>query len=220
MNARDVARRLPDIATLRDLSRSMAMLDAILLPDAPLLRRHRYDAHWSAAQELAVMDDGGGGTYSIVFSAAGAYIRGFDHESRMSPYAGDGTPWPGVVDTVPEVFRSCVEEPSFQLEGIPHITVCLWRESTDEQWRTGDVDFDNSRSVPDGSGWFFDHLIDGTPRKYQAWAQRYYRATVDLDAVIDVYELRPLTPDLIAWLNPSVTLGQLGDDIASIGYPV
>ncbi|MFI8371076.1 hypothetical protein [Streptomyces sp. NPDC085466] len=43
---------------------------------------------------------------------------------------------------------------------------------------------------------------------------------MDLDAVIDVYELRPLTPDLIAWLNPSVTLGQLGDDIASIGYPV
>lgn len=195
----------------------MAMLDAILQPDAPYLRRHRFDAHWSATQELASMDNGGGDAYSIVFSAAGAYIRGFDHESPMSPYAGDGTAWPGVVDTVPEVFRPCIEE-TFQLEGIPHITVCLWRETTDEQWRTGEVDFDGGRSVPDGSDWLFSHLVDGTPEKYQAWAQRYYGTPVDLDAVIDVYELRPLTQELIAALNPAVTLEQLGDTIASIGY--
>ncbi|MBT2545812.1 hypothetical protein J7E99_35365 [Streptomyces sp. ISL-44] len=218
MNVRDVARRLPDIATLRNLCRSMATLDAILQPGAPYLRHHRFDAHWSATQELASVDNGGGDAYSVVFSAAGAYIRGFDHESPMSPYAGDGTPWPGVVDTVPEVFRSCVEEPAFQLEGIAHITVCLWRENTDGQWRTGEVDFEGGRLVPDGSDWLFRRLVDGTPEKYQAWAQRYYRTPVDLDAVIDVYELRPLTPELVLALNPAVTLEQLGDTIASIGY--
>ncbi|MFF8618927.1 hypothetical protein [Streptomyces sp. NPDC015350] len=41
-----------------------------------------------------------------------------------------------------------------------------------------------------------------------------------LDAFIDVYELRPLTPDLIVWLNPAVTLKQLADVIASIGSPI
>ncbi|MFJ3519283.1 MULTISPECIES: hypothetical protein [unclassified Streptomyces] len=219
MNARDLARRLPDIASLRDLCRSMAMLDAILQPGVPELRHHRFDAHWSATQELASMENGGGDAYSVVFSAAGAYIRGFDHASPMSPYAGDGTPWPGVVDTVPEVFRSCVEDPAFRREGIPHITVCLWRETADEQWRTGEVDFDGGRAVPDGSDWLFRRMVEGTPENYQAWAQRYYGRAVDLDAVIDVHQLRPLTPDAVAALNPAVTLAQLGDTIASIGYP-
>ncbi|MFH8577017.1 hypothetical protein [Streptomyces zaomyceticus] len=197
----------------------MAMLDAMLQPDAPYLRHHRFDARWSATQELASMDNGGGDSYSVVFSAAGAYIRGFDHASPMSPYAGDGTPWPGVVDTVPEVFRSCVEDPAFRQEGVPLITVCLWRETADGEWRTGEVDFDGGRSVPDGSDWLFRRLVEGTPQKYRAWAQRYYGTPVDLDAVIDVYELRPLTPDVVAALNPVVTLAQLGDTIASIGYP-
>ncbi|MFG2867260.1 hypothetical protein [Streptomyces sp. NPDC048338] len=219
MNARDVARRLPDIATLRNRCRSMAMLDAILQPGAPYLRHHRFDAHWTGTQELASMDNGGGDAYSVVFSAAGAYIRGFDHTSPMSPYAGDGTPWPGVVDTVPEVFRSCVEDPAFRQEGIPHITVSLWRETTDEQWHTGEVDFDGGRSVPDGSDWLFRRLVEGTPEKYRAWAQRYYGTPVDLDAVIDVYGLRPLTPDMVAALNPAVTPAQLGDAMTSIGYP-
>ncbi|CAM5359463.1 hypothetical protein [Streptomyces avidinii] len=99
----------------------------------------------------------------------------------MSPYAGDGAPWPGVVDTVPEVFRSCVEDPAFRLEKVPHITVCLWRETADEQWRTGEVDLDGGRSVPDGSDWLFRRLVEGTLENYPAWARSYYGRPVDLE---------------------------------------
>lgn len=75
------------------------------------------------------------------------------------------------------------------------------------------------RAVPDGSDWLLRRLVEGTPENYQAWAQRYYGRPVHLDAVIDVYRLRPLTPDAVAALNPAVTLAQLGDTIAAIGYP-
>ncbi|MEV6150571.1 hypothetical protein AB0L53_09540 [Nonomuraea sp. NPDC052129] len=52
-------------------------------------------------------------------SAAGAYIRGFDHEVVMSLYGSDG-PRPRVLDSVPEVFRHCVEESAFCHEdGMP-----------------------------------------------------------------------------------------------------
>ncbi|GGV05405.1 hypothetical protein GCM10010502_70370 [Kitasatospora aureofaciens] len=47
------------------------------------------------------MRNGSGDEYSIVFAPAGVYLRGFDHESPMSPYAEDGV-WPGVVDSVHE----------------------------------------------------------------------------------------------------------------------
>ncbi|MGW2182212.1 hypothetical protein ACWCXX_29750 [Streptomyces sp. NPDC001732] len=219
MTARDVARRLPDIPVLRNLCRSMAVLDAILQPDSPELRRHGFDADWSGGRELAWMDNGGGDEYSIVLSGAGAYIRGFDHASPMSPHAGDGTPWPGVLDSVPEAFRSCVEEPSFGIGGIPAVTFCMWREAGDGQWRTGDVDFDGGGELPDGADWLLDFLTDGSPEKYQDWATYYYDVPVDPAAVRHVYELRPLTPEVVSALNPGTTLDRLADGIAAIGYP-
>ncbi|MFF0533111.1 hypothetical protein ACFYT3_32680 [Nocardia amikacinitolerans] len=42
---------------------------------------------------------------------------------------------------------------------------------------------------------------------------------MDLKAVIDVYALRPLDQELVSLLNVEVTLADLADDIAEIGYP-
>lgn len=69
----DVARRLPSIADLRDLCRSLAMLDAILCPDWEG-RYYSFKAGWAAGEEMASMRNGSGDEYSIVFSAAGAYV--------------------------------------------------------------------------------------------------------------------------------------------------
>lgn len=79
---------------------------------------------------------GSGDEYAIVFSPAGAYIRGFDHESPLTPYHHEDVPapWPGVVDSVPEPFRRYVDEPAFTDEdGTPVVTVCLWRGTADER---------------------------------------------------------------------------------------
>lgn len=48
------------------------------------------------------------------------HIRGFDHESLVSPFARDDLRrWPGVVGDVPEGFRPRVEEVAFTLEDVP-----------------------------------------------------------------------------------------------------
>lgn len=89
------------------------------------------------------MRDGSGDEYFIVFSAAGAgaCVRGLGHESVMSPCGNDGKPWPGVIDDVLEVFKSFVEEPAFTDEdGVPAVTVCLWREETAEDYYEVSVD--------------------------------------------------------------------------------
>jgi hypothetical protein len=118
----------------------MAVLEAVLSPEWES-RRHSFDDHWSETESMASMRSGGGDEYSIVFSPVGVYVRGFDHESPMSPYAADG-PWPGVLDEVPEVFRSCVEEPAFcDEDGMPVVTVCMWREAGDDGWKAGAIDF-------------------------------------------------------------------------------
>lgn len=83
--------RLPALADLRNLCRSLAMLDAILSPE----RESRYpsfDANGAVGEEMASTRDGSGDEYSIVFSAAGGYVRGFGHETAMNPYGNGPRP--------------------------------------------------------------------------------------------------------------------------------
>ncbi|MFD4671580.1 hypothetical protein ACFWNN_17725 [Lentzea sp. NPDC058450] len=186
MTAYDVARSLPDIPQLRALCRALAALDAVLDPDSDY-PYHQYNDAWAPGEEMASMRDGAGNEYDIVFTAAGAFVRGFDHESPMSPYANDDEePWPGVLDSVPEVFRKCVEEPAFSDEfDMPFLTVCLWREHGDTSWRHGEIDFPEDGD--DGAGWLFALLADGTPEAYRKWAQDYYEEPVDLAVVQRVF---------------------------------
>ncbi|MGW1103415.1 WD40 repeat domain-containing protein [Streptomyces sp. NPDC002540] len=219
MSAHDVARRLPDVPTLRNLCRSIAMLDAILDPDPVGEPRHRFDAHWQGTQGLASMDNGAGDAYCIVFSEAGAYLQGFDHESPMSPYGRvDGSPWPGVLDSVPGAFQPYVRQLAFDGDGWARVTACLWRETGDEPWQAGSVEFPGLHDA-DGADWLFRLLVDGTPREYQNWAESYYGRPVDLSAVHHCYALRPLTPEVVSALNPAVTLERLREQVETAGYP-
>lgn len=215
----DVARQLPAVADLRDLCRSLAMLDAILSPDWEG-RYYSFNAGWADGEEMASMRNGSGDEYSIVFSAAGAYVRGFDHESPMSPFGNDGEPWPGVVDEVPEPFRAFVEEPAFtDHERVPVVTACLWRGPTDEQWHHGTIEYPEDAVDPDGATSLFGLLVDRSPEAFQRFAEDYYEVSVDLEAVSQVHALRPLDQELVSLLNPEVSLTDLAQDISEIGYP-
>ncbi|MER7947517.1 hypothetical protein ABTY59_09035 [Streptomyces sp. NPDC096079] len=223
MTVYDVARALPGIEELRDHSRGLAMLDAVLSPEWES-RYYSFDAHWSRTEQLASMRDGSGGEYTIVLSPAGAFARVFDHESPLSPFGplADGQTWPGVLDGVPEAFREYLTEPAFTDEDGVHVTTaCLWRETKDEAWHTGPVDFPDldGHEDPDGSGRFLRLLVDRSAEAYTAFAEDYYGRPVDRDAVRHVLALRPLTPQVVAALNPDVTLADLAEDLAETGYP-
>lgn len=220
----EVISRLPEITVVRDRSRAMAMLDAIMSPEWDA-RYYSFDSAWSPAEEMASMRDGSGNEYSIVFSAAGAYARGFDHESPMSPYrVSPSVSWPGLLDTVPEVFRSCVEEPAFSdPDGAVRATVVFWRETSDFEWRSGNVEVSDRDQMDadadaDGAERLFDVLADGRPEAYQLHAEEYCEVKMHLDAVRHVYALRPLTQSVVSALNPDVMLGDLAEDIVQVGY--
>lgn len=154
----------------------------------------------------------------------GAYARAFDHESPMSPFGdlADGQTWPGVLDGVPEAFREYLTEPAFTDEDGVHVTTaCLWRETADTAWHTGPVEFTDleDREDPDGSVRLFHLLADRSAEAYAEFAGDYYERPVDIEAVRHVLALRPLTAELVAALNPEVTLADLAEDVEEIGYP-
>ncbi len=197
------------------------MLDAILSPDWGS-RYYSFNCRWSSYEEMASMRDGCGNDYSIVFSAAGAYARGSDHESPMSPYrVRPATPWPGLFESVPEVFRPYLEEPAFsEPDGTPRATICFWREFADAEWQSGPVEVPAQyMEDADGAELLFDVLADGRPEAYQRFAEEYYEVEVDIDAVRHIYALQPLTQNIVSSLNPDVALADLEEDRAQIGYP-
>jgi hypothetical protein len=223
MPVHDVAWRLPEITVVRAVSQSIAVLDATLCRDWQY-RYFSFDSRWAPGEELASMRNGSGDEYSIVFTAAGVFVRGFNHESPMSPYGLEPErPWPGFVDSVPPEFAAQVTEPAFAHHFphgvVPAVTACLWRQPGDERWHAGTIAFPEGYADPDGANWMFEVLADGTPESYCRHAGDYFGQPINAEAVRQVYAHTPLTDELVAVLNPDVSVADLAEELATIAYP-
>ena len=206
---------LPTIETLKKLTQSLAMLDAILMREWDY-RYYSFNSKWAENEQMASMRNGEGDGWYCGFGPPGVFLKGFDHESPMSPWGKEiSKVWPGVLDSVPALFKSFVTEPAFSMEDT---TFCIWRAMQDSQWSTGDISFP-AADDPDGSGWMLS-ILDNAPGTYKAWAEGYYECPVSLPAVQQIYEHVPLTPQLVQELNATVEFGILLADAAEIGYPV
>jgi len=212
----EVIQRLPDVAMVRRVSRALAVLDLVLCEE-PGNRHYAFDARWSETEEAALMDNGSGDAYSLVFSPAGVYARGFNHESSMSPYRNEfGHTWPGMFDGLPDEFQEAMDEPAFADEdGRRLVTTCFWRRTDDAQWSCGPV----KNATDDGADELFELLTDPRPEAYLTFAEDYYEQALELEAVRHVYALMPLTEYVVTSLNRDRRLTDLAEEIAEIGYP-
>ncbi|MFF7730914.1 hypothetical protein [Streptomyces sp. NPDC008001] len=110
---------LPDPAELRAHLRALAVLDQAICRD-PRFSRYSFSTSWGPGTEAALMDNGSGDDFSVLFTRAGVLVRGFDHESEMSPYATDDEQvWPGVIDEVPAALRPLLDDPDGGLSVSP-----------------------------------------------------------------------------------------------------
>ena len=206
---------LPDINNLKLLSQALAMLDAILEPDWDM-RYYSFNAHWETDEAMASMRDGSGDDYFILFNPTGAILKGFAHESMMSPY--QSTPprvWPGVLDNVPEIFSAFLLEPAFT---VSDTTFCIWRTQHDASWQQGNIQFPDAVDPNGSADLHLLAILDGNPQTYQQWAEGYYERLVNLSAVTQIYEHRPLSQEIVKLLNAGTSLSDVADDAKEIGY--
>jgi hypothetical protein len=191
------------------------MLDAILCPEWEY-RYHSFNANWADREEMASMRDGSGDHYFILFTLAGAIMKGFAHESEAWQQALERgrQPVPGVFDGVPEDFAGFLTEPAFSMD---ESTFCLWRRPTDPTWKTGVIGSFEGED-PDGSA-ELSRLLDGDPKAYLAWAEAYFETSVAYPAVDHIFAHRPLTEEVVRALNQEISLADLAEDISEIAYP-
>lgn len=205
---------LPDVESFRRLSQSLAVLDAILSPEWEY-RYYSFNSKWAANEMMASMRNGTGDDYFVLFNPAGAIIKGFAHESPMSPYANESLKvWPGVLDEVPGEFTSFLSEPAFSIESI---TFCLWRKYEQSTWQVGTINYPEAND-PDGSEELL-WMLDGNPSSYQEFIESYYEVEIELSAIEHIYQHKALTDAVIQALNADASLADLQADIEEIGYP-
>ena len=193
---------------------SLAMLDAILSPEWEY-RYYSFNAKWNTDEAIASMRDGSGDEMWMLFTSAGAIIKGFAHESPVSPYIKNPpSVWPGILDSVPAIFSDFLNEPAFSLSDT---TFCIWRTKNDRTWQHGDIEFPEGSNDPDGSVGLLA-MMDGNPQTYQAWAEYYFERPIDLSSVIHIYKHHPLTDELIKKLNTDTSMQEIISDVDEIGY--
>src|SRR5205823_5683396 len=162
---------------------------------------YSFNSKWSRGEQMGSMRDGSGDDFVALFNEHGCWLKGFAHESPMSPYQDDGSKrlWPGVLDSVPAEFAKCLAEPAF---GVEDTTFCIWRRYGDPAWQRGDIVFPTDHLDPDGSADLLSPL-DGKPETYHAWATDYFLdgdekgRSLTVDHVRHVYAHKPLTAGLV-----------------------
>jgi len=193
---------------------SLAMLDAILSREWQY-RYFSFNRHWSSGEQMGSMRNGQGNHYFALFNVAGCWLKGFDHEAPMSPFASNPPKSvAGVFDGVPAEFQACLTEPAFVID---ETTFCIWRRYDDGVWRRGPVSFAAGEDDPDGSAGLLQYL-DGRPQTYREWATEYYEREIPFGAVQSIYAHDPLDQRMVSELNPEVSLSELSDDVEEIGY--
>ena len=207
---------LPTLERTVGLTRALAVLD-IVMSEEWEDRYFSFDPAWAEGEQMASMRNGQGDTWFCWIGAAGAAIAGFDHEAAMTPYAHDPPRlWPGLVDDVPEAFRVPVlEEPAFSTTDL---TFVIWRQAGDAAWQASSVQPPDGPD-PDGAQWLLDPLVEDRPERYVGFVEEYYEVEVPLDAVAAVYAGEPLTPALVAALNPERDTAAARAEAAEAGHP-
>jgi hypothetical protein len=222
VTAYDIAAKLPALDILRSRCQALAVLERVV---GSLWPYYSYTCDWGD-DEAALMTNGSGDEWAIVFTANGCFIRVFDHESEMTPYRDDDHElWPGLLDGLPDVFRPQLRELAFaDAEGRFIATAVLWRLHGDDRWHAGagiifpPLQGPYDRNGPDGSP-LLEIALDDIVDRYVIFARKYYEIELDRDAVAHVVAHRPLTDAIAQALNPAATVAELNADIEGIGYP-
>jgi hypothetical protein len=191
--------KLPSPSELRKRLQSLAMLDAIIMPDWDM-RFFSYNSRWGAGEAMASMRDGEGSEFFFLFNDAGVaakiYCAGYEIDSSIS----------SALNEIPSCFSSFLEEAAFSINTA---TCYLWRCRSDDKWSAtprGIVEIPLLAFVSDEGEY------------YHAWAENYYEKAFDERCLHAVFEHEPLTSKIALTLNPEAEMETVLADADEIGF--
>lgn len=196
---------------LYDAMLKMAALNIVLCEEEDM-RYHRFTKGWSEGVDMSEVNNGAGDNMFLLFTDEGAVIKGFDHESPLSPHAQDVyAVRKGMYDGLPETFSRLLDDPALEKE---EATFCLWREKGDAEWKKGNVTLAKDES--DGSG-FLLGTIESTAEDFKDWADDYFEIDLPLHVLREFYETGKLTEEMILALNEGCDVEKVKEELKELG---
>jgi len=212
ISTRDLS-MLPDIETLRRRFQQMSALQAIFAIEYGSAD-FEFHAQWGREEQMGSFKNGSGDELYAHFTPAGCFIKGFAHESVMTPYRMDPPAlWPGLLSSVPSAFEPSVKEPAFD---IASTTFVIWRLTADTDWQTDEIKFPENDD-PDGSHELLSKFMMSSS-DFSEWLAENYEVEVDAEIVEHVFKNLPLTDVQLRALNPSVAVTNLRSAVQETGY--
>ena len=206
---------MPEIADLRAHMQQLAAVTAVFAVDLGE-PQFSFNPQWHSHQQVATNINGQGDELYIHFLQCGCLVKGFAHESEMSPYKrADRSIWPGVLNNVPSEFKCSLEETAFSPETT---TFVIWRLTIDNRWSTGDVTFP-SHDYRDGSVDLLQPLTFSAA-DFTTWLSENYETDVDHEIIRSVFDGKPLSDAQMAKLNPTSSIRSIRDAVRVTGYPI
>lgn len=209
---------------LRKRMRILAALD-IIFSEEEWLRVHHYEDKLQPGLAWGNINNGAGDHLHVLFTNSGTLIKGFDHESPLSPHAReDGEIYPGMYDEVPEALMTVLRDQEETLD-LEDVTFCLWQEGNDLSWKIGNwiqlAMTEEDKADARGGAEFLLGYIEKNSEDYVDWAKGYYDLPdLPLEAVVEVYAEKPVTASLIKQLCSERDVAAALDELQQRGYAV
>lgn len=208
-------KNLPILKIIKERLISMAALD-IIFSEEEWLRVYTWHPNWDEKSSLSVVDNGAGDTMHIAFSKDGCIIKGFDHESKLSPHAQEEFKvWKGIYEDVPEKLLRLLDDEAIEKEDV---TFCIWQDSNHKQWKKGNID------IPEGYDDGCDYMLGRifSVEDYIEWVKNYWGLEEELSSedIEKIFKQQCITEEMIKKLNPDRDIKAAMEELVKIQYPV
>lgn len=169
-----------------------AIMNADTEDDASVYRCH---TDWNAGVALFTIDDGGGDHFHILFSENGCLVKGFGHESALSPYNYEEGEYPDyrLYANAPPEFLEYLDDEALEKD---LVTFCAWH--TGNGWQAQKLNVPNDWD--DGSDDFLEYV--SALDEYIPWLNAYYEKDFAAETVTELYNGGALNEETVAALNP------------------
>jgi hypothetical protein len=180
--------------------KASSILDTILCSNGSW-RYYSFHPNRFPNVDLGMLDHGTGDELLIfIDSRNGCLIKGFDHESPMSPHARETfETWPGVFDEAPTELLTYLDDPDFRKT---ETTFCIWRRKRDQVWWQGEIE------ECEGREWS-SYLLNNIPldaESYLNWAREYYNREFAEEPVVQIFASCAVNQTSVLSINPKADL--------------
>ncbi len=188
---------VPKAAILRARLQSLAMMDAILMPDWEM-RYFSFNSNWTGKM-MGSMRDGEGSEFFFLFDDMGAAGKIYCPEHCVPDV---------VLAQISRDFSSFLSEPAFSMH---QVTCCLWQRFQENDWSVVPQEIEKIPLLA---------FVGDQGDYYRTWAERYYERGLLSSDVETVFEHRPLTRDLLFSLSKEPDFQRISSEAAEIAYPI